>query len=87
MAKEEPVVDQLRNALLGGEALTRIEACDRFGITGSTFRWVIRAMKKDGIELDFTEERGRRNAPTRRWSVNKDRHAGQSRPMQGGETT
>lgn len=62
-------VEELRNALLGGEAITRPEACERFGITGSTFRWLIRTMRTDGVELIYEEERGLRNVPTRRWRV------------------
>ena len=61
--------NKLRNALASGESFTRPEACDRFGISGSTFRWVIRDMQKKGIAVNYVVERGRRNAPTRRWSV------------------
>lgn len=62
-------VEQLRTALLRGEAFTRPEACERYEITGSTFRWLLRSMRADGVTLSYDEERGRRNAPTRRWKV------------------
>lgn len=62
-------VEHLRRALLDGEAITRPEACERFGITGSTFRWLIRSMQSDGVKLSYREEPGTRNVPTRRWKV------------------
>jgi len=64
-------VEQLRAALLRGETFTRPEACERFEINGSTFRWLLRSMRADGVTLSYEEERGRRNAPTRRWKVEK----------------
>jgi hypothetical protein len=57
----------LRHALLRGEALTRTEACDRFGMTGSTFRWVIKSLRDDGVKLRFDVEVGPRNSSVRRW--------------------
>ena len=65
----EGPVEQLRAALLSGEAFTRPEACERFGLSGSTFRWLIRAMKESGVNLSYEEERGRRNVKVRRWRV------------------
>ena len=65
----EGPVTQLRTALLRGEALTRPEACERFGVSGSTFRWLIRAMQEKGVKLIYVEERGRRNVKVRRWRV------------------
>lgn len=62
-------IAQLRAALLQGEALTRPEACERFGISGSTFRWLIRAMQQEGVKLSYEEERGGRNVKVRRWKV------------------
>ena len=58
---------QLRQALLDGRALTRLEAQAEFGITGSTFRWTIESMQAKGVQLDHTIEVGRRNAQTKRW--------------------
>jgi hypothetical protein len=60
---------QLRTAFLEGCAFTRPSACDKFNITGSTFRWVVKQMRAEGIPLVYEEVRGRRNASTRRWRV------------------
>lgn len=65
----EGPVERLRVALLRGETFTRPEACERFEISGSTFRWLLQSMRADGVTLTYEEERGRRNAPTRRWKV------------------
>lgn len=68
----DPAVWQLRAALEDGESFTRIEACDRFGMSGATFRWAIR-MRDAGMPLEYEEVRGARNALTRRWKLNPSR--------------
>lgn len=60
---------RLRTALLAGDEYTRIEACEAFGISDSTFRWAVREMRAAGIAVTYREVRGRRNALTRRWRV------------------
>lgn len=67
--KADSATGRIRRALLSGEALTRPEACERFGITGSTFQWLIKQMRDEGIPIEFDVVRGNRNAPTRRWKV------------------
>lgn len=62
---------RLRDALLAGERFTRLEACEKFGITGSTFRWTIKRMRDSGIGLAYDEVSGKRNASTRRWRVDE----------------
>ena len=59
----------LRAELLAGKAFTRPEACERFGISGSTFRWTIKSMREAGVPLVYEEVVGARNNPTRRWRV------------------
>ncbi len=66
---ESARVDQLREAMARGEAFTRLEACDRFGITGSTFRWAIKSMREAGQELDYVEVPGRRGSTLKRWRL------------------
>lgn len=61
--------DQVRQALANGDAFTRIEACERFGISGSTFRWLIRSLLDSGAALEFEEVPGRRGSVQRRWKL------------------
>jgi len=65
-------VDQLREAMARGEAFTRLEACERFRITGSTFRWAIKSMRDSGQVLDFKEVPGRRGSVLRQWRLRED---------------
>lgn len=58
-------------ALESGEKLTRPEACERFGITGATFRWTIQKLQAEGMKLAYKTERGQRNAIVRRWHLVK----------------
>lgn len=58
-----------RAALDAGEALTRHEACERFGITGATFRWVIKGMLDAGVPLEFDLVKGRRGSSLKRWRI------------------
>ena len=62
-------VNRLRSELLAGRSYTRTEASEEFGITGSTFRWVIKSMKDQGVQLTFVEEPGRRGTKLKRWTV------------------
>ena len=64
--------DEIKQALVDGEALTRVDACERFGITGSTFRWVIKSMREAGVSLEFAEVPGRRGTVQREWRVTTD---------------
>jgi len=59
-----------RAALEAGDALTRHEACERFGITGATFRWAIKRMLDDGVPLEFELVAGRRGSSSlKRWRI------------------
>ena len=58
-----------RSALESGEALTRLEACERFGITGATFRWAIKRMLDDGVPLEYDLVEGRRGSSLKRWRI------------------
>ncbi len=62
-------VAQLRTVLLQGQALMRPEACERFGLSGSSFQWLIRAIRENGVKLIYEEERGCRNVKVRRWRM------------------
>lgn len=62
-------VEQLRDALASGEAFTRLEAERRFGITGSTFRWAIKNLREQGVQLEFEEVLGRRGSTLKRWRM------------------
>lgn len=58
-----------RAALEAGEALTRHEACERFGITGATFRWAIKSMLENGVPLEYDLVDGRRGSSLKRWRI------------------
>ena len=60
---------QVREALQRGAALTRVEACERYGITGSTFRWVIKRLRDDGATLEFELVEGGRGSVAKRWRM------------------
>lgn len=60
---------QVREALQCGAALTRVEACERYGITGSTFRWVIKRLRDDGAPLEFELVEGGRGNVAKRWRM------------------
>lgn len=62
-------VGQLRDALASGEAFTRLEAIERFGISGSTFRWAIRSLCDEGVPLVYDEVPGRRGSALKRWRI------------------
>lgn len=70
---------RLREALLGGRALTRQEAQAEFGISGSTFRWAIERMRNDGVPLDYEVELGHRQSHVKRWSVEQAPKVGSTR--------
>lgn len=63
----------LRQALLRGRSITRQEAQLEFGITGSTFRWVIERMLAEGFALEYEIEIGHRQSQVRRWSMQKSK--------------
>lgn len=65
----ETRVEQLHQALTRGESFTRVEACERFGITGSTFRWAIKTFRERGAQLQFETEPGRRRSIAKRWRL------------------
>lgn len=69
MTRQVTRTASLRQALERGAALTRLEACERFGITGSTFRWVIKSMRDQGIEFEVELVSGTRGSTIKRWSV------------------
>lgn len=66
---KESRVERLRLALLEGESFTRIEACERFSISGSTFQWVIKSLRDSGATVEYEELPGRRGTTQRRWSL------------------
>ena len=58
---------RLTTALMSGEAFTRVEACERFGITGATFRWIIKSLRDAGAPLAFEVVKGGRGSVAKRW--------------------
>jgi hypothetical protein len=75
---------RLRDALGRGEALTRLEACERFGMTGATFRWAIQSFMHDGDRLEFELVEGRRGTSAKRWRLAPAERSGTTRHSRRG---
>jgi hypothetical protein len=68
---EASSTQRFRGALEKGGSFTRVEACSRFGFTGSTFRWAISTLANSGLELEFDLEPGGRGNKCKRWHLSE----------------